>query len=340
MSKNDQPEETLPTPNHDSLLDRLQSIAQQVATDDPMAEAGRKVLLHDFIQMLTHESGSRTGENIEDVHQMRVATRRMRSALRLLEAYYKPKAIKPFNDSLRQVARRLGTVRDLDVLIEDIQKVQSRVSEEGRSALQVIIDHFDTKRQKARAKLNKHLDSDAYARFVDDFSIFLVTPTLGAVEVDTASITPYQVRHAVPALLQDHLATVRAYDTVMPTPNKNGETDPLPEMVTLHQLRIEFKRLRYAMYFFADVLGAQGDSFIDEIKVMQDLLGRLNDTYVAEDHLNEYVEDGLNAELVQPYFDELAAERAALEAKLPAAWKRFNTRNVLSKFSDALLMLR
>lgn len=323
------------------MLMLLRASVRPIASDDPMAEAGRKVLLVDFIEMLQHENGSRTGDDIEDVHQMRVATRRMRSALRLLEPYFKQKTMRPIADNLRVLARRLGMVRDLDVLIEDIEKVQGKVGEDGQAALQTIIDHFDVKRQKARAKLVKHLDSNTYTRFVDDFAAFLTKEGAGAIEVAENSVTPYQVRHAVPTLLQDYLGLVRAYDNVMPIVNKTDDTPAeLPEMATLHQLRIEFKRLRYAMHFFRDVLGTSGKAFIDEIKTMQDLLGRLNDTYVAEDHLSDFVAEGLEESLVEAYLDELFAERLALEAALPAAWKRFNTRTVMAKFSDALLMLR
>ncbi len=322
------------------LLTHLRASVAPLATDDPMAEAGRKVLLADFIDMLEHEDGSRSGKDIEDVHQMRVATRRMRSALRLFEPYFKQKTVRPFADSLRTLARRLGDVRDLDVLIEDVQKAQGKVGEDGQTALQTIIDHFDAKRQKARAKLVKHLDSDAYRRFIDDFAAFLTQPGAGAISVGEGSITPYQVRHAVPALLQDHLGMVRAYDTVIPPVSRTDETPALPDIATLHQLRIEFKRLRYALHFFRDVLGASGKAFIEEIKTMQDLLGRLNDTYVAEEHLSDFVAEGLDEALIEPYLNELLAEREALENSLPSAWRRFNTRNVMSKFSEALLMLR
>jgi len=328
------------TDTEQDVLTYLHAALTPLATDDPMAEAGRKVLLADFIEMLEHEDGSRSGEDIENVHQMRVATRRMRSALRLFEPYYKQKTVRPFTDSLRTLARRLGDVRDLDVLIEDVQKVQGKVSEDGQAALQTIIDHFDAKRQKARAKLVKYLDSGAYRRFVDDFTAFLTKRGAGAVSVDESSITPYQMRHAVPALLQDYLGMVRAYDTVIPAVSRTDETLELPDMATLHQLRIEFKRLRYALYFFREVLGASGKAFIDEIKTMQDLLGRLNDTYVAEEHLNDFVAEGLDESLIEAYLNELMAEREALENSLPSAWRRFNTRNVMSKFSEALLMLR
>src|SRR5688572_21869623 len=101
----------------DDYTAQLESQVQSVSPQDTMAEAGRKVLLADFIKMLKHEAGARTGEDIEDVHDMRVATRRMRSALRLFESYFKPKWVDAYSRRLRKIARALGVVRDLDVLI-------------------------------------------------------------------------------------------------------------------------------------------------------------------------------------------------------------------------------
>ena len=68
-------------------------------------------------RMKRHEAGSRTGEDIESVHQMRVAIRRMRSLFRLVGAYYKPKTVDKYSRDLRRIARALGNIRDLDVLI-------------------------------------------------------------------------------------------------------------------------------------------------------------------------------------------------------------------------------
>ena len=72
--------------------------------------------------MQGHEAGSRTGEDIESVHKMRVAVRRMRSLLQLTGDYYKGKSIAETERRLREIARALGAIRDLDVLILDLQQ--------------------------------------------------------------------------------------------------------------------------------------------------------------------------------------------------------------------------
>src|SRR5579862_2687576 len=68
-----------------------------MVAEDTMADAGRKVLAHYFAKMLSKEDGARKGDDTEAVHDMRVATRRMRSALKLFGPYYPRRTLKPFN---------------------------------------------------------------------------------------------------------------------------------------------------------------------------------------------------------------------------------------------------
>jgi len=305
----------------------LREAVQPVEPDDLLAEAGRKILLVNFIEMLDHEAGSRSGADIEAVHDMRVATRRMRSLLRLLQASYKKKTIRPFTDQIRIIAGRLGAVRDLDVMIDDLTTYQKTLDAEAQANLQTAIDKLVKRRDKARQQLIKLLDSKPYQQFIKRFSKFLTTAGKGANPPEADEVTPYQVRHVVPVILHQHLAAVRAYDTVM----ENGSTD------TLHALRIEFKRLRYAVSFFSEVLGTSTKDFIDEIKAIQDHLGRLNDVQTGRAGLNSLIE-GNSA--LQDYLAGLEAEAQAKVEQFPAVWARFNSRTIQRHLSDALLVLR
>jgi CHAD domain-containing protein len=320
--------------DHQGLIATLTEHITPVQLDDSMAEAGRKVILADFIKMLAHEAGSRAGEDIEEVHDMRVATRRMRSAFQLLGPYFKTRPIRPYTQSLRGLARRLGAVRDLDVMIDSLEKHRARRNEAERAALQTIIKRLDKRRRKARKKLINHLDSKAYRKFVGNFAAFLSKPGKGARAIDGNSVAPHQVRHVLPVIAHEHLAAVRAYDTVLAG----------AEVETLHALRIEFKRLRYLVSYFSDVLGSSGEDFIDELKNIQDHLGLLNDCSVAQDWLKGLLDD-LNGDETQTavlaaYIAELAEEQIRLMAEFPAVWAKFNTRAVQSKLSNALLTLR
>ncbi|HEY8437394.1 MAG TPA: CHAD domain-containing protein, partial [Candidatus Limnocylindrales bacterium] len=85
-----------------------------VLADDHRAEAGRKVLRFHLARMIAREAGTREGRDAEDLHAMRVATRRQRAAWRIFGKAFRAGRTKPHREHLREVASRLGAVRDLD----------------------------------------------------------------------------------------------------------------------------------------------------------------------------------------------------------------------------------
>lgn len=326
--------QTQPQPEP-SLTDSLQAQVQPIVPTDLMAEAGRKALLNDFINTLSHEAGSRAGEDPEEVHDMRVGMRRMRSTLRLLGAYYKAKAIDPYLGEIRKIAEALGVVRDLDVMIAELQAYQAKLDAAGSPDLQPALDQMDKERTRARKDLIRLLDKSAYRHFVEDFSTFLTKPGKGALPVDADDIHPYQVRHLLPELLYQHLAAVRAYDTAL------ADADA----VTLHALRIEFKRLRYAVTIFSDILGGSINEFIAELKAIQDHLGKIADILAAKDRLKSItarLDKETQAQTIaalQQYVDHLDEEQKTLQTSFGEVWKHFNTKTVQRHLSNAVSSL-
>jgi CHAD domain-containing protein len=314
---------------HEKRLAALKEALQPVANEDTMSAAGRKILQLNTIEMFQHEGGLNGDDAIHSVHQMRVATRRLRSAFRVLQAYFETKAVRPFERAIQKTASALGGVRDMDVLIENIKAHQATLDETQQTAFQPLIDHLTERREAARADLVDWLDSRDYKQFTRKFTHFLTTSDKGSIEPESR-LEPHQVRHVAPVIFHQHLANVRAYDTVIPTDKHK----------ILHQLRIEFKRLRYVLTFFSDVLGTSIEEYIEEVKAMQDHLGRLNDAIVARHYLphDEAVDGQISA--VAAYRDFLAAEIETVMAGVPEAWSHFNTRSVQRKLSDALLVLR
>lgn len=294
-----------------------------VQPDDPLAEAGRRILRYHFERMLLHEPGTRQGIDIEALHDMRVATRRMRSAFRLLAPAYSAKATRPFRKELRQIAGSLGVVRDLDVAMERLGRYASAHPEVDLSPLRL---QWNARLLDARAALIVELDSPRFARFVTRFDCFLQEPGAGARPAPPLDApTPYQVRHIIPPLIADHFARVRAYETAIPG----------APIATLHALRIEFKRLRYALEFFEEVLGSQAKRVIKVVKGMQDHLGDLHDADVAVHDITALVDEHEAAYSGTPsyarpaldgVYDYLAAqvqERQRLLETFPEVWANF-----------------
>lgn len=313
--------------------------APGVLADDPMAEAGRKVLRFHFYQMLAHEQGTRLGEDIEELHDMRVATRRMRAAFEIFGDYFSRKAVKAHLRALRSTGRSLGRVRDLDVFMEKAVHYLDASHEDDRPGLEPLLHGWEAERESARAEMLAHLDSQAYRQFVENFGSFLETPGEGVRKLD--SMAPQVTRHIAPTQIYARLGAVRAYAALLDSAS----------LEQLHGLRIQFKRLRYTLEYFREILGPEAKDVINEIKTIQDHLGDLNDANVACQILNDFLSGWEARQLhlslgsrqsTEPIVHYLAArhaERHRLLVEFPTAWERFNRADVRLLLAQAVSIL-
>lgn len=317
--------------------------------DDSMAEAARKTLYLHFRRMLYHEPGTRVGDDIEELHDMRVASRRMRAAVRVFGDYVDTKQIKPFNKRLRQIGRALGAVRDLDVFEEKMQAYLDTLPADEQDALDPLLAVWEAERETARAKMLDYLDTGKYARFKEEFNAFLQTPGAGALSAVSkkGDPTPNRLRHVVPVAVYDRLAHVRAYDEWV--------TGPDVPLERLHQLRIAVKRLRYALEFFQEVLGPEAKRVIKECKVLQDHLGDLQDAGVASNLLRDFLTWGtwgrkkskkksmptepIVAPGVAAYLAAKHSEIEHLVDTFPEAWARFQNPEIGESIAAAVAVL-
>jgi len=254
-----------------------------IKLDDSMAEAARKTLRVHWQQMLEHEAGARAGADSEEVHDMRVATRRMRAALRVFREYLDVDTFRPYARMLRRTARTLGAVRDLDVFQEKTQKYLDELPDERKSELDALFIAWQSEYLRARSDLIEWLDSDDFANFKIEFDEFLRKSGAGAAPTVSTDGNPtaHRVRDVLPLILLRSWAIVRAYDESVSVPDV-----PLGH---LHQLRIASKGLRYTLEFFAKVLGSNAQSLIKEVKDLQDHLGEVQDGVVACNILRDFL---------------------------------------------------
>jgi CHAD domain-containing protein len=324
----DEDEETAPGPSTVVLLREAGILA-----DDPMSEAGRKTLRFHFRRMLYNEPGTREGEDIEALHDMRVATRRMRSAFRVFGKYYRPKKIEPYLRGLKYTGRALGAVRDLDVFGEKVRSYIGQLPPSQQSSMDGFLAALKARHEKARGKMLVYLDSGKYRRFVAGFGEFVETEGLHSRRLrwKGEDPLPYRVSHVAPPIIYQRLAAVRAYDEWV--------TVPQPPLERLHSLRIACKRLRYTLEFFREVLGPDTGPAIREVVTMQDHLGELQDAVVASGILRDFLVWGtwgrkgsgkgraeLDAPVVAPgvtaYLATQQAELQHLLETFPRAWQR------------------
>jgi len=287
--------------------------------DEPLAEAGRRALRTQYFTMLAHEDGTRRGEDAEALHDMRVATRRQRQIFRIIAHHYKRTAIRAFRDGLRTLARYLGTVRDFDVLISAAEEYQ-RSEPDMDAVLESVLDAWRTQRSSARADLVAHLDGADYRAFTADYGTFLSSTGVGVKKsVSADSPQPHLVRDIAPGEIWNHYGNIRAYDAVLGTAS----------LETLHALRIEGKRLRYLLEFFAYVLGPDVDDVIKPLIALQDHLGELHDSQVAIALLQEFLGRSEHASVqaetaasIQRYLAMRQVRLRTLRDTLDRPWRR------------------
>jgi len=224
--------------------------------------------------LLTHEPGTRTGEDIEDLHQMRVAVRRMRATLKAA----RPLLDAAWSDELRAelgwLGGALGPVRDLDVLLLRLHREIASLPADEQNAGGVLLDALERERTTARAAMLEALTAPRYfgllERLAETVSAPLPTPAPGDAPqpalVDLVRAEARKLRRAV---------------------QKAGDNPPDE---VLHALRIRGKRVRYTGELVAPSLrgtpaGKQVKRLLSATTALQEVLGDHQDACVAEQRI-------------------------------------------------------
>ena len=300
---------------------------------DNLAEAGRKAMRFQFAYLIANEGGTRLGEDIEALHDMRVATRRLRAAFQVFQEGFENGILNPYSKGLRATGRALGAVRDMDVFILKALAYLETLPEDQRRAFDPMLGDWDNQREKRRKKMLAYLDSQEYHTFKRKFNIFLSTPGAGARQFPEVEPVPQRVRELAPVLVYTRLAVVRAYDPFIP--------DATVER--LHALRIEFRKLRYTVEFFREILAEPVEEVIREFKSFQDHLGDLNDANVAVQTLETFIaaheDDDIDLEPVREVLAVRSAERKKLLESTPVVWDNLNRPELQRGLATALAVL-
>lgn len=290
-----------------------------VVADDSLPEAARKVLAFHFAKMQNREAGTRTGTHSEDLHDMRVATRRMRAAWRVFEDAFKPGRTKRLRRRLESLSDKLGAVRDLDVLIEGLEAYCLGLDPEHQPGLDPLLSLWRRQRSIARKQLIDEFDSNRYAALTDEMEEFLAAGSNAAASVPTPTV-PHRVRDRAPSQLWASYEKVRAYELVL----------PWADIETIHQLRIATKWLRYTLEFFCETLGPDGPRLLGRVVALQDFLGQLHDADVAVKLARDVLVaragelSHVETEAIGAYLHSRERELARLRRSIGSVWRAVN----------------
>jgi CHAD domain-containing protein len=204
----------------------------------------------------------------ENVHQLRVGTRRADAALRLFEPCLPEPVFSIARKRLRKLRRAAGEARDWDVFALSLPTRRRHSKVPQRPGL----DHLLGYALDERAAAQRHLDRRG-RKEMERFDA-LVAQT----------ITSLRYAPPVPTLLELARATLQPRRNEL---HRTAAAD-LSDYSHLHQVRIAGKRLRYAMEVFADCFApAFRDRLYPRIEEMQEMLGEINDSHVAAGRLSQ-----------------------------------------------------
>lgn len=121
-----------------------------------------------------------TAGDAEAVHDMRVATRRLRVALSNFAACFDAEKRREMRTQLGQTADALGAVRDLDVMLEALEQQKNKLSPEQKKYVSGLIRRLRARRRRRRRKLLAYLQGDEYATFKQQFPLLMAARSQAA----------------------------------------------------------------------------------------------------------------------------------------------------------------
>lgn len=241
--------------------------------DTSVTDAARRVLaarlevVRDRLRLAVHESD----QDVEHVHQLRVATRRAAAALEIFACCLSEKARKAARKHLRLVRRAAGAARDWDVFLQEAVLGMPRRPGRQQAGLDFLIGFAVAERTRAQAELVK-----ASPHYPFDLERMLAETVVG-VHKPGGHPTIRTLRELAQPMLT---AQIEGLDRAV--------TADLSDYRNLHQVRILGKQLRYAMEVFADCFAPPfRDELYPAIEEMQEILGRANDSHVAGQRLED-----------------------------------------------------
>ena len=281
-------------------------VVPELGPDADMAAVVTAAVRHSVSQIIGHDHVVRLDDDTEGVHKARVGTRRLRSDLQTLAPVLAAGWGDDLRAELKDLAAALGVVRDTDVLIERLLRHVGELPSEHRAAAGRLVRHLENGRKAQVAALLEAMSGPGYVELLDDLVAAALRPQL-----DDSAATPATER--LPELVRPRWRRLRkAVDRLGRHPADDD----------LHAVRILAKRARYACELAAPVMGTDAADLADRLADLQDVLGELHDTAVAQEWLRSVVptvpdDQGVAAgELVT-----LERDRAAeLRAAWPAAW--------------------
>jgi CHAD domain-containing protein len=279
-------EPALPLSNGATAIDRVRARIEQ-----------------QYGEILRRDPGVRVGGDPDDLHDLRVAVRRLRALLRSADDLLVPEWSGRLRDELKWLGVELGLARDLDVLFEYLRDEAANLGED-EAAFSEVLQDLEADRTQARERALSALGSERYAALLDALEAASKAPHARALDVPVAGLAAREFKRLANAI------------------DKLGAD---PSDAELHRVRIKAKRARYAAELAEPVAGKPATRFVKAAKAFQDVVGGHQDAVVAEQRLRALAPELAASEAVLAagrVIERQRRRRRDARAALPDAWSK------------------
>jgi len=259
--------------------DYSSKIKVPITRDMSGSMATRKIFLYLLNIMKQNEEGVISDIDTEFLHDLRVSGRRTRSGLSQIKDVLPPEKLDRFKQDFRELGQSSNKLRDLDVYLHTKEKYLAMLPEDLRPGLNPFFIDLEKQREKELKGFIGMLHSDFYRQLVTDWEVFLVSD-------EDCNIMPKNAEKPVMTLAREFIW--KRYTKIIKDGEKIDNDSPDEK---LHKMRIQCKKLRYLMEFFASLFPSDEIALLTkQLKRFQDNLGEFNDLSMQQGTLKEYLD--------------------------------------------------
>lgn len=247
----------------------LDAMSANVAATGSASQLALVELRRQLAAWTRHESGARLGVDPEELHQLRVAIRRIDALLGIFKQQL-PATLVRARKHAKSVLRTLGTARDLDVQLAELERYCASLSPAERLAAIPLRTRLEADRAKARLRMIRALDGEPTRLWRE------------ALDSGSAEYAAAAVPGAAPAALVMPVRVGKRYRKLRKDIRRLGSKSVMDEY---HVVRRRAKLLRYALEPGAQLFGKPAEEMLRSLRRLQDGLGEHQDAYLAKNRL-------------------------------------------------------
>lgn len=294
--------------------------ATQPATLETFAYSALKKHFKKFVK---YEAEVLQDKDPEALHQMRVGMRRLRTTLQVFGFVVQlPKAAS--DRTVREISHILGAVRDLDVLEAELKaQQQADLPKSEQAHLETLLKKMHKRRKQDFDALKRTLKGKKYQDLKAAFEAWVEKPRY-------APLASMPISQVLPDLLLPLVSEILLHPAwLVSTTFENGKAtvhsvhpEAIGEFlsqnsVVLHDLRKQMKRVRYQTELFVDFYDGDYAAQVEEFKLIQEVLGQIQDSAVLQEYLANELETSLP--------DVCPTLAKQLDQKVAQAWEQWQT---------------